>query len=123
MLRAPRSRNSAGSVRVHVMQTATIFRPSHRQQRRNAWLLTIALCVWLLAYATHVHADGEQGTSHARVTGCHVCFSLPTGAPAPAAYIADAPAPRSSAVVVDLRVPVRSHPAPSSYLSRGPPAF
>ena len=105
------------------MQTASIFRSSHRQRRRNAWLLAMAMCVWLLAYATHVHADDDQGTSHARVTGCHACFSLPTGAPAPVAYIAEAPAPRLFAVVADLRVPAPSHPAPSSYLSRGPPAL
>jgi hypothetical protein len=110
-------------IRVHLMQTASIFRTSRRQQRRNAWLLTLALCVWLLAYATHVHADDEQGTSHARVAGCHVCFSLPTGAPTPVADIAEPPIPRFSAAMVDFRVPVPTHPAPSSYLSRGPPAF
>jgi hypothetical protein len=123
MLSTSCGRDSACRIRVHVMQTASIFRPSQRQQRRNAWLLAIALCVWLLAFATHVHADDEQGSSHARVTGCHACFSLPTGAPAPVAYSAEAPALRSFAVVVDLGVPVPNHPAPSSYLSRGPPAF
>lgn len=115
-----------GVIRVRcldAMQTASILRPSHRSQRRNAFLLAIALCLWLLAYASHVHRDDEGGASHSRITACSVCFSLPSGAPPAAIRIAAAPSLQIFQHVYRVRVVLVSSPAPSSYLSRGPPAI
>ncbi len=101
------------------MQTAFTFRPSPSAQRRNAFLLAIALCLWLLAYASHVHRDDEDGASHSRITACSVCFSLPSGAPPAAIRIAAAPSFQLFQRVDRVRVVLVSSPAPSSYLSRG----
>jgi hypothetical protein len=94
---------------------------SARTQRRGAFLLCIALCFWLFAFASHVHAHDDQGTHGKAKTACAFCLSLPSGAPAPAVLnIAIAPA----GVAVALTLPQQRYAgeAPSSYLIRGPPA-
>jgi len=106
-----------------LMQIASVISFSRRAQRRNALLLAIALCLWLFAYATHVHAEGERGAPHARIGGCGACFSLPVGATPPVASAAIVPLPLLHGVVRNLHVTFVTLAAPSSYLSRGPPAL
>lgn len=95
---------------------------SARTQRRGAILLCIALCFWLFAFASHVHANDDQGAHGKTGTVCTFCLSLPSGAPAPALpQIAAAPA--ATAVVSVLLSRRFDAEVPSSYLIRGPPAF
>jgi hypothetical protein len=95
---------------------------SARTQRRGAILLCIALCFWLFAFASHVHANEDQGAHGKAGTVCTFCLSLPSGAPAPAIpQIAATPA-----ATIVVSVPLSACGAgevPSSYLIRGPPAF
>jgi len=95
---------------------------SARTQRRGAILLCIALCFWLFAFASHVHANDDQGAHGKAGTLCTFCVSLPAGAPAPAVLqIAAVPA---ATAVVSVPLPGRHDgEVPSSYLIRGPPRF
>jgi hypothetical protein len=92
-----------------------------KRQRRGAFLLCFALCFWLFAFASHVHAHDDDA-GHAKVRHvCTFCLSLPTGAPAPAVLQVAAPS-AVIAVVVALTVERHEEEVPSSYLIRGPPA-
>jgi hypothetical protein len=86
------------------------------------FLLCVTLCFWLLAFASHVHADEGQGAHGKAGTACTFCLSLPSCAPAPAVLIADI-APAAAAVVLTLPHQRDDGEALSSYLIRGPPAF
>lgn len=107
--------------------TAKLFRMHHAstpslhfagvRQRARVVVLGLALCVWLIALATHIHSDGELSTS-----ACNVCLLLPTGAPAPDG----GPAAQRILVPADTVANVATASVGSFvsafYLSRGPPA-
>jgi hypothetical protein len=94
----------------------------HRLQRRLSFVLTAALCLWMLAVASHFHIsdygdDAHQGT-HAL---CAFCVSVPNSGAAPA-VVAFVAAPRLHAFLptAEIVAPALA-PAISRYYSRGPP--
>lgn len=98
--------------------TATL----HRLQRRFSIALSAALCLWMLALATHFHtndldADSHQGTHEL----CAFCVSVPGAGAAPvvAAFIVT-PQLQTFIAPVEI-VPTTAAPAPAAYFSRGPP--
>ncbi|MBM0105255.1 hypothetical protein JM946_10870 [Steroidobacter sp. S1-65] len=98
--------------------TATL----HRLQRRFSIALSAALCLWMLALATHFHSSDFDTDSHqATHELCAFCVSVPgTGAaPSVAAYLVT-PQPQSFTAPVDI-APTTAAPAPGAYYSRGPP--
>ena len=95
---------------------------THRAQRRHVFVLAFALCVWLFAYATHVHFADES--SETKKPACSFCLMFPGGAaPAPAAQRVPPPAFHSCVVVDDCVASIRTRAVPSFYLSRAPPAL
>jgi hypothetical protein len=80
------------------------------------------LCIWLFAFASHVHAHDDQGVHGKAKTACTFCLSLPTGAPAPAILQVSA-APASIAPILSVPSEHDAGEVPSSYLIRGPPQF
>jgi hypothetical protein len=92
-----------------------------KSQRRGVLVMSLVLCFWLFAFASHVHAHHDEGAHGKARTACTVCLSLPTGAPAPSLLqVSDAPA---AIEPVSTRPQVcRDGEVPSSYLIRGPPA-
>jgi hypothetical protein len=95
---------------------------SARTQRRGVILLCAALCFWLFAVASHVHANEDRGAHGKSTTACTFCLSLPSGAPAPA-LLKVTIASAATAVVLTLPHQRYDGETPSSYLIRGPPAF
>lgn len=95
---------------------------SLQARRRNVVVLAAALCLWMLASATHLHAFDEGVGSGEPSSACTYCLSLPTGGAAPASFdvrIAFEPAAALAPAYIDALI---SLAVPSSYLSRGPPA-
>ncbi len=94
----------------------------HRLRRRFSIALSAALCLWMLALATHFHnsdfdADTHQGTHEL----CAFCASVPgTGAaPAIVAFIAT-PQLQSFTAPANI-VLTTAAPRLAAYYSRGPP--
>jgi hypothetical protein len=98
-----------------------IHRQAAKSQRRFALLLSVALCFWMFAFASHVHAHEEAGDHGQAPTNCTFCLSLPAAAPAPANDAASVETVTAAHVAV-LAVVRVGEEVPSSYLSRGPPA-
>jgi hypothetical protein len=93
-----------------------------RMQRRFSFMLSAALCLWMLALATHFHTSDYDAESHQGTHAlCAFCVSVPgTGAaPAVVAFIF-APQLRPVSVPAPLVLTVPS-PTLSRYYSRGPP--
>ena len=94
---------------------------SQRQQRRAAHLSVLAVVLWVLLSATHLHSADVVDAPGQAETACAICVSLPGSAPLPdearlpARSSAATPVPESPAHRV---VSGRS----SSYRSRAPPA-
>jgi hypothetical protein len=92
-----------------------------RLQRRLSFVLTAALCLWMLAVASHLHisdyADAHQGT-HAL---CAFCVSAPHAGAAPSVVgFAAAPRLQTFLPTAEMVAPVVAT-AISRYYSRGPP--
>jgi hypothetical protein len=105
------------------MAQISIARLNRRGRRRAGGALFAILCLWLLAFAIHVHAPGEDmhaGTETAYV--CGFCASLAVGAGAADMPRMAAPAGRSLRLnpPPDARDPGSIRLA--SYRSRAPPA-
>lgn len=101
--------------------TARLF-TIHRLQRRFSFVLTAALCLWMLAVASHFHISDYGDDAHPDTHAlCAFCVSVPHSGAAPAvvAFIA---APRLQAFLptADIVAPAVA-PAISRYYSRGPP--
>lgn len=96
---------------------------SKRQfQQRNVVVLALAICLWLLSYASHLHERGaDHGAANDPSTACSFCLSLPTGAAAPAAIVLVAPVLSSLGIVLLFICATGFARLPASYLSRGPP--
>jgi hypothetical protein len=95
----------------------------HHLQRRFAVLLSMMLCFWMFASATHFHLSTEDVSGHHTSKDlCGVCASLPSAGAPPTvfAFIATADRPQVSAPAAIL--PLIPAPAAASYRSRAPPA-
>lgn len=84
-------------------------------------LLGLALCVWMFAFASHIHG-GDELPSNGPSTACSFCLSLPAGAPPPAQAVISQLVLVAADPVVDLGVVWVAFDVPSFYLSQGPPA-
>jgi hypothetical protein len=91
-------------------------------QRRISSLLSAALCLWLLALGTHLHAtdqdvqDGRSGVHY-----CGVCASIPSAAAAPAVVAFVTSSDREEYVATARDTQLSAAPAVASYRSRAPP--
>jgi hypothetical protein len=105
------------------MKPSATFRLRLTWQRRLSGVLSAALCVWLLAFATHLHAaDQDAQSEHSSVHLCGVCVSIPTGAaaPAPVEFATTSAREQYAPAVREAQIP--SNPVLASYRSRAPPA-
>lgn len=92
-----------------------------RLQRRFSYVLAAALCLWMLALASHFHAADYDDTHQGPHALCAFCVSVPSSGAAPA-VVAFVAAPRLHVFVPPARiVPAIAAPAISPYYSRGPP--
>ena len=92
-------------------------------QRRLSGVLSAVLCMWMLVFATHLHAS-EQDVEDGR-TGIHycgVCASIPSAAAAPAVAVFAASSDREDYVATARNAQIPATPALASYRSRAPPA-
>jgi hypothetical protein len=85
-------------------------------------MLSAALCLWMLALATHFHSNDYDDDAHQSTHAlCAFCASVPSTGAAPA-VVAFAFAPQlqpiSRAAALVFTVP---SPTLSGYYSRGPP--
>jgi hypothetical protein len=107
------------------MRRAFAYLPgiSRKVQRRNVLLLTLAMCLWMIMSAAHIHAGDGHDAPGKTSAACAVCLSLPSGAAAPAQYTSPMPVWLAGWLLADRIVspPVRN--VSSFYLSRAPPAF
>ncbi|MDY6947619.1 MAG: hypothetical protein SXG53_18075 [Pseudomonadota bacterium] len=85
-------------------------------------LLGLALCFWMFAFATHVHAGSDELSSNAPSTVCSFCLSLPAGAPPPALAVISELVLITADPVVALEPAWVAFDVPTFYLSQGPPA-
>lgn len=94
-----------------------------RLQRRFSFVLAGALCLWLLAVASHFHIDGSDArdTQHATHALCAFCVSVPTSGAAPVAVAFIAAPQRHTLSAPAEIIQTASAPAIARYYSRGPP--
>lgn len=105
------------------MKPSATFRLRFVWQRRLSGLLSATLCLWLLAFANHLHAsDQEAQDGRSGVHYCGVCASIPSAAAAPAAVAFVANSDREEYVAAARVAQVPTAPALASYRSRAPPA-
>ena len=97
------------------------FGPARVAQLRHVLVLAIALCVWILAYASHLHTGDEHDQAK---PSCSFCLMLPASA-APPPVILQVPTLVSQAcgVACDRIRAIVTRDLPSSYLSRAPPSL
>lgn len=84
-------------------------------------MLGLALCLWLVAFATHIHT-GDELPSNGPSNACSFCLSLPAGAPAPVAAVVSQLVLVATETVVDIDTAWVASDVPSFYFSQGPPA-
>lgn len=94
----------------------------HRLQRRFSIALSAALCLWMLALATHFHSSDFDVDSHqATHELCAFCVSVP-GAGAAPSVVAFLATPQLQSFTAPAHIdPTTAAPAPAAYYSRGPP--
>ncbi|WP_129779723.1 hypothetical protein [Peristeroidobacter soli] len=94
-----------------------------RLQRRFSLVLAGALCLWMLAVASHFHlgdADGKDAHHNTHAL-CAFCVSVPSSGAAPV-VVAFVAAPQRHAFLPPVEIlPSVSAPATARYYSRGPP--
>ena len=88
----------------------------------TAALVTAALVLWLFTSAAHVHAAGEPDAPDERISACQTCLSLPSSAAPPGPLVLLVPPPVAGNAIAAPAIPSPRFVAPSSYLSRAPPA-
>lgn len=94
-----------------------------RLQRRFSLVLAGALCLWMLAVASHFHVDDSDGKDkhHGTHALCAFCTSVPTSGAAPV-VVAFVAAPQRHAFLPPADMPpLVCAPAIARYYSRGPP--
>jgi hypothetical protein len=98
--------------------------PTFRLQRRFSFVLAAALCLWILAAATHFHTPlDDLGAHHTGKELCGFCASLPAGAAAPAVSTFVSTAQRWHFLAPAKLVPLLYAISTASYRSRAPPAL
>ncbi|WP_218042712.1 hypothetical protein [Steroidobacter gossypii] len=96
--------------------------PSHRLQRRLAVLLSMILCLWMLASATHFHVQAEELSGHHTAKElCGFCASLPGAGAAPAVSVFITTAERQQVAAPAEILPIAPSLPAASYQSRAPP--
>jgi hypothetical protein len=96
--------------------------PPHRLQRRLAVVLSMLLCLWMFASATHFHLPAEDLSGHHTTKElCGFCVSLPAAGAAPATFAFVATADCQHVKAHTAKLPAPSAPATASYRSRAPP--
>ena len=93
-----------------------------RLQRRFSFVLATALCLWMLALASHFHGGDYpgEGTQETHAL-CAFCVSVPNSGAAPA-VVAFVVAPQQQGHFVTTNILPTFVAAPiSGYYSRGPP--
>jgi hypothetical protein len=115
-------KNSSSTATLARMYSTWIsrLRGSPDRQRSRVVLLGLALCFWMVAFATHAHS-GDDLTSNGPSTACSFCLSLPAGAPAPEHAAVSRLVPVVAETIVTNDVPLVGFDVPSFYLSQGPP--
>ncbi|HWK48919.1 MAG TPA: hypothetical protein VNR40_03495 [Steroidobacter sp.] len=94
-----------------------------RLQRRFSLVLAGALCLWMLAVASHFHVGDSDGKDahHGTHALCAFCVSVPTSGAAPV-VVAFVAAPQRHAFLPRAEIlPMVFAPAIARYYSRGPP--
>lgn len=84
-------------------------------------LLGLALCLWMFAFASHIHGSDEL-PSNGPSTACSFCLSLPAGAPPPVQAVISRLVLVPAAKVVEIDTAWVAFDVPTFYLSQGPPA-
>jgi hypothetical protein len=97
------------------------LRGSPARQRSRVVVLGLALCFWLVAFATHIHTGNDELPSNGPSSACSFCLSLPAGAP-PAAPAVSQLVPVAAETVVAIAATWVAFDVPTFYLSQGPPA-
>jgi len=97
------------------------FRGSPTRQRSRVVVLVLALCFWLVTFASHVHSSDELPSTGAS-TACSFCLSLPAGAPPPTPAVISHLVLVATEAVVEVVTVWVAFDVPSFYLSQGPPA-
>ena len=94
----------------------------HRLQRRFSIALSAALCLWMLALATHFHTSDFDGDSHQGTHAlCAFCVSVPNTGAAPS-VVAFIVTPQVHSFFAPAEIaPTTAAPAAAAYYSRGPP--
>jgi hypothetical protein len=91
-------------------------------QRRFSVLLSMVVCLWTLAAATHFHTPlDDLNAHHSAKELCGFCASLPTGGAAPSVWTFVTTAHRehvsAPAEILPALLPITT----ASYRSRAPP--
>lgn len=97
------------------------LRGSPATQRSRVVLLGLALCLWMFAFATHIHG-GDELPSNGPSTACSFCLSLPAGAPPPAPALISQLVLVAADPVIEIETSWVAFDVPTFYLSQGPPA-
>lgn len=97
-----------------------------RLQRRFSLVLAGAVCLWMLAVASHFHIDGGDGKdalsgAHAFCAFCAFCASVPSSGAALAVVTFVAAPQRQVFLPPADNIPTLRTPAFAPYYSRGPP--
>jgi hypothetical protein len=94
----------------------------HRLQRRFSFVLAAALCLWMLALASHFHIGGDNLDAHKGTHAlCAFCASVPSSGAAPASVAFVAPPRPHVTLPTAENLPTVNAPAAARYYSRGPP--
>ncbi|GFE79288.1 hypothetical protein GCM10011487_12880 [Steroidobacter agaridevorans] len=94
----------------------------HRLQRRLSVVLSMVICVWMLATATHFHTPlDDVDTHHGAKELCGFCASLPAGGAAPTVWTFVPTEHRQFVLAPAEILPAVPAVAAASYRSRAPP--
>jgi hypothetical protein len=95
-----------------------------RLQQRLSIVLSVVVCLWMLAAATHFHTPfDDPGAHHTAKELCGFCASLPAGGAAPAVWTFIPTAQRWQLLAPSEIVPVLHAIGTAFYRSRAPPAL
>jgi hypothetical protein len=98
------------------------LRSSRSKQRRQVVALAMVLCLWLFAFAAHIHGKDDHRSSIHPSGVCTFCLSFSGGTAPPAEHRVPSRVLASSVVIADSVATLIAIDVPSSYLSQGPPA-
>lgn len=95
---------------------------SHRLQRRLSVVLSMVICVWMLAAATHFHTPLDEADAHHSAKElCGFCASVPTGGAAPTVWRFVPTEHRQFVLAPTEILPVVPAVVAASHRSRAPP--